>query len=383
MRYIKLIRTIAPFRICSLLLVIALCLAGADVSAQKKSKKKRKKSSPWDIEFSLQSNYDNNILKYSEKYLDRFMNHEDEGRFHINTYDDITIRPSLSATYTFRPFGKLKSKINAEFRHSFYTVNDIKSWSYFTVGFRQYLKKRTSFKIFYSHIPDFYIRHFRDDDWVDVFGYTKETFQPMGFSKDSYNFYIQKYFFKNTRVRFSAAYMKYFYNKHFTEYDCDNLVSSIKIYQPVHKKLKLIVGYQFTNSAAKGYDEEFETLDSSDDSDGSFDEDIYYFGFDWNMPRIFKRYNNLVVDCRIMKRYFSSTHFLEDDPTHAGRVDDNFRLYSTYNLKLNKKLKLSIFYNWFYRESDTSAEENKEYLKNEKAYRQYQLGFKLAYSFSL
>ncbi|MCF8373063.1 MAG: hypothetical protein K9H64_15695 [Bacteroidales bacterium] len=370
------------FRVCLLILMMFSLLSNGDALAQKKSKKK-KKTTDWDIEFSLGSSYDDNILKYSDKYLDRFMNHEDEGRFHIDTYDDIILQPAIGATYSFRLFGKQKSQLDANFKRSFYMVNDIKSWTYASFGFRHYLNKDLSFKLSYSHIPYFYIRHFRDDDWVDVFGYTQETFRPMAFSKDSYAFWIQNTFFENTRVKFSLSYMKYFYNSSFTEYDCDNMEYELKIYQPIHKKVKLVLGYQFTVSDAQAYDESFETKESSNDSDGSFEEDLFSVGFDWNMPRIFDRYNTLDVEAMVMKRYFSSTHYLEEDPTHAGRVDDNFRLYITYDIKLNKQLKLSVFYNWLYRESDTKAEANKEYLKNEKAYRQNQLGFKLAYDISL
>lgn len=382
MKVRRLIKYPFLFRLCFLIILMFSILANGDALAQKKSKKK-KKTSDWDIEFSLSSSYDDNVLKYSEKYLDRFMNHEDEGRFHISTYDDIILQPAIGASYTFRLFGKLKSQIDGDLKRSFYTINDINSWTYMSVGFRQYLPKELSFKIQYSHIPNYYIRHFRDDDWVDIFGYTQETFRPMAFAKDSYAFWIQNTFFNSTRAKLSLSYMKYFYNSSFTEYDCDNMEYELKIYQPIHKKVKLVLGYQFTVSDAKGYDEAHESKATSNDSDGSFEEDQYSIGIDWNMPRIFHRYNTLDIDARLMKRYFSSTHYLEDDPTHAGRVDDNFRIYTTYTLKLNKRTELSVFYNWLYRESDTSAEANKEYLKNEKAYRQNQVGFKLAYDISL
>lgn len=252
-----------------------------------------------------------------------------------------------------------------------------------SVGFRHYLSKQLSFKLSYSHIPDFYIRHFRDDDWVNVYGYTQEAFQPMAFAKDSYSFWAQNTFFENTRINFSVSYMNYFYNKHFTEYDCNNMEYELKVYQPIHKKVKLVLGYQYSTSDAKAYDEPFESKESSNDSDGSFDEDQFLLGLDWNMPRIFNHYNTLDVDAKFMKRYFSSTHFLEEDPTHAGRVDDNFRLYATYSISLKRNLKLSVFYNWLYRKSDTTAEANKEYLKNEKAYRQSLIGFKITYSFEI
>ncbi|MBT3207745.1 MAG: hypothetical protein HN704_15060 [Bacteroidetes bacterium] len=370
-------------RISIILFSLIFILASGEVFAQKKTKKKKKKSKKFEFVVGLSSTYDNNILKYSEKYLDRFHNNEDEGRFHIQTYDDIIIQPSLQSTYIFRIFKKYKSKINIDFSHKKYAMNDVKTWSSMSLGFRQYLKKKASFKISYGHIPNFYIRHFRDDDWVDVLGYTKETFKPMAFSKDSYDFWFQNTYFKNSRIKLSFSYFKYYYNEHFTEYDCFNLVYGIKLYQPLNKKIRLTLGYQFVSSDAQAFDEEFENKINSDDSDGSFKEDIFILGMNWKLPKLKKRSNDFNIEAKIMKRYFSSVHYLEDDPTHAGRVDDNIRVYLTYNLKLSKKTKLAVFYNWYLRNSDTSAEENKTYLSNEKDYFQNQLGLKLSYSFKL
>ncbi|MEA3443414.1 MAG: hypothetical protein U9R19_01665 [Bacteroidota bacterium] len=378
MEYIKTDNRLSLFRAFLLLMITFLIIGNGEALAQKKSKKKNKN---WEIELGISSFYDNNVLKYSEKYLYRFDHGQDEGRFHINTYDDFIINPSFQATYTFRVFGKLKSKINGSFNRKIYTVNDIKSWNYFSLGFSQYLKKGGSFKLYYSHIPNFYIRHFRDNDWVDVVGYTPEAFQPMGFAKDSYGFWYKRKFIKNTQIKLSFSYLKYFYNEHFTEYDCNNLVYEIKLYQPVHKKIKLSFAYQFVISDAKGHDEEHETRDGSDDSDGSYNEDLFIFGFNWTMPRYFNHYNKFDLQCRVQKRYFSSKHYLELDPTHAGRIDDNIRLYATYYIKLSKELKLSVFYNHYFRESNTSAEANKIYLSNEKNYSQYQLGLKINYQF--
>ncbi len=50
-----------------------------------------KKVDHWRINLSLSPYYDSNILKYSEKYIERFKNGEDEGRFHINRIDDLTL----------------------------------------------------------------------------------------------------------------------------------------------------------------------------------------------------------------------------------------------------------------------------------------------------
>ncbi len=377
MKNIKINYHFFPLRICLLVLTIFFLLPNNETLAQKKSKKKAQN---WNLDVGLATIYDDNILKYSRKYLERFDKREDEGRFHIDTYDDLVLHLTLKATYTFKIFGDLKSKINADFGHKLYTVNDIKSSSTIGFGFRQYLTKRASMKFFYSYLPNLYINHFRDDDWVEVYGYVEEAFQPYSFAKDSYGFYIQNTFFKNSRVMLTFNYVKYYHNEHFTEYDCNNFECSFKLYQPIHKKIKLTLGYKFTNSEAIGYDEPFETIENTDDSDATHIEDRFTFALNWKLPRFLKRTNDFNAECRLMNRYYSSKRYLEEDKMHAGRVDKNVRLYFTYNIRMKKNIKLSAFYYWFTRDSDTEAIPNKELISNEKDYHQDQYGLKITYN---
>jgi len=334
----------------------------------------------FEAELQFATIYDDNILKYSDKYLERFLNNEDQGRFYIDTYDDVILYQSVDLSTTFRIFRNLKSKINFDFNNNLYVVNGIKNWYYATLGFQQYFTTRGSFKIFYSYMPDFYVRHFRDDDWVDIYGFTPETFVPFGYSKDNFGLWIQNTFFKNTRVKLGMDYSEYYYNKHYTEYDSKNFLYAANLYQTILKNFKLEIGYHFLTSDAKGYDEPGETKENSNDSDASYEEDGYRLGITWQLPRFKKLEHDLDVEFEFEKRYFSSIHYLELDPEHAGRVDNNFQMAVTYNINLNKSLKLSAFYNYYLRDTYTSAVENQEYLSAEKDYRQNQVGLKITYN---
>jgi hypothetical protein len=362
--------------ICLLLLISIFSFSSNDALAQKKSKKK---SVQYEAELSFATIYDNNILKYSDKYLERFMNGEDPGRFHIDTYDDVILYQSADLSSTFRIFKNLRSKLDFDINNSLYVVNSIKNWYFFTIGFQQYLTKRASLKVFYSYIPEFYVRHFRDQDWVDIYGYTPITFVPFSFSKDNYGFWIQNTFFKSTRVRLSFDYSKYYYNQHYTEYDSKNLSYGINLYQTVYEKIRLEAGYHYLTSDARGYDEPGETKEHSDDADASFEEDGYSFGVDYQFPRIKKMNHDLDVQLDFEKRYYTTTHYVELDPEHAGRVDNCLQMSVTYNFELSKSWNLSAFYNFFFRDTYTSSNYNKAYLSAEKDFRQSQIGLKAIY----
>jgi len=365
-----------PYKIGIVILIMLFFIPSGNAYAEKK-KKKRKQD--FEIKFTLASTYDNNILKYSEKYLTRFMNGEDEGRFHIKTYDDLILFTSLKMTYTIQIFNKLKTKVNGEISRRSYLVNDIKSWNYFAIGFQQYFTKHASLKLSYSYIPHFYVRHFRDDQWVDVYGYTPETFKPYAFSKDYFGLIFQNTYFKNTRITLSLHYARYYHNQYFTAYDSKDFIYGIKFYQPLHKKFRLKASYHFVTSDAKGYNSAIETPETSQGPDATFEEDRFTLGFLWYLPRISDRSNHIDINFGLLLRYYSSKYPPLVDPLHSGRVDHNYRFTAAYRISLSKAFRLSAYYRLYLRDSDTKALINSWYVSNEKDYSQYHIGIELTY----
>ncbi|OQX75330.1 MAG: hypothetical protein B6D64_11860 [Bacteroidetes bacterium 4484_276] len=368
-----------PHKLFLLLLALTVLLPAGGAFGQEK-KKKKKKTKYFELRVGLAMVYDDNILKYSEKYLNRFMNGEDEGRFHIETYDDLIINPSLEVICRPKIFKKAKTRINASISPKIYAVNNIKDWLYWGVGFQQYITKSASIKILYSYIPDFYVRHFRDDQMIPIYGYTPESFTPYAFSKDNYGIYAQNTFFKGTRIRLSLYHARYYHNKYYTEYDSKDWLYGINLYQRIHKNFRLDFAYQYVTSDAKGYDASIDTPETTTGPDATFAEDRFTIGFVWKLPKLAKRSNNLDVDFLLLNRYYSSPYSPLVDKLHAGRYDKNYRIYATYNITLKKYLKLSLFYNWLMRDTDTKALINSDYVSSEKDYHENKIGFKLVYN---
>ncbi len=343
----------------------------------------KKKTYSWELKLSAGTTYDNNILKYSDKYIDRFINLEDEGRFHISSYDDMVIPYSVGLIYSNRFIGKLKTTLSAEYSSNSYANNGIKNWEQYDIYLRQSITKSISVYLSYSYIPDFYIRHFRDDDWVEQVGYTPEAFTPYAFSKDDISTWIQYNFsWKTTKLRTYFSYMRYFHNKHYTEYDSDNYLYGFRIYQSVTKKLSVDAGYRYVTSDAKAIDEanDFDEAAVATRGDATYLEHTYIFGADYTLPKVFKLKNDVGITVQFIRRIYTTDHFLELDPIHAGRDDKSIRIYSSYNLQVFKNFSVSAFLNWIYRDSETLAEENREYLSDEKDYTQYQFGIKFRYN---
>lgn len=343
-------------------------------------KQKKKKSNQWALSLSVKPYYDSNILKYSEKYIDRFKNGEDPGRFHISSIDDFTIGYSAGLTFIDEFFGKMKTIIGTGYNSDAYSINSIKTWATFNIFFRQQIFSSTTAQFSYSYIPKFYVRHFRDDDWVKYYGYTPETFRPYIFSKDDFSFWLQQILpWKTTRARIYFAYDRYYLDESNTEYDSNDYMFGLRIYQSLFKNLDVNFGYFYTTSDAKGYDEPNETKENSDDSDASNYEHSYFVGFDYLLPQVFSCKNDVSIDFQYLRAFYTTENYLESDPLHAGRYDYNYRIYFNYNIELLENFSATAFYNWFGRESSTSAEVNREYVSNEKDYTQYRLGISFNY----
>ena len=377
MKNFKIIKLYQPGSNLFLLLLIIFLFNGFQASSQKKPAKKEKH---FEAEIGFATIYDNNILKYSDKYLERFMNGQDQGRFHIETYDDIIFNQSGEFAATYRIIKNLKTRFNVNYFFNAYAVNGIKNWYFVNFGIQQFISKKASFKVFYNYIPRFYVRHFRDDDWVEVYGYTPETFVQFSYAKENYGFWIQNTFFEKTRLRLAFDYSKYFHNEHYTEYDCKNYIFGGTLYQPLHEKLRLELGYEYEYSDAKGYDETGETRETADDADATYYEHGFVLGVDWKLPEIKKKANDIDVKIGYQNRHYLSEHYLEEDPEHVSRVDNNVQLALTYNFDLSKSFRLGAFYKYFFRDSGAKSEINDLYLSAEKDYKQSQVGVQVTYN---
>lgn len=326
------------------------------------------------LEIVASSVYDNNILRYSDKYISRFNNREDAGRFHNSTLDDLILVNSFRLGIAMRLIGSQTTNATIDYRRRTYTHNGIKDWSYVAVALKQDVSKKFSVQVGYSYIPEFYVRHFRDDDWTALYGFRDPiVYQPFSFKKDEVGGWVQYALFTTTRVRATFSFARYFYNEHFTEYDCNNTSVGIVVSHNVTKDLKFTAGFEVTLSRGDG----------TTDMDPSNNQNVYGVGIEYQLPKLFGRKNSIAAGGEFSRSCYTSTHFLELDPNHAGRDDRSYRVSASYNLELLKNLGLVLTFGWHDRAVKTAATQNAEYLSAEKDYRQYQLGLDIRYTFTI
>jgi len=203
---------------------------------------------------------------------------------------------------------------------------------------------------------------------------------PYSFSKDNYGFWIQNTFFKNTRLKLAFDYSTYYYNKHYTEYDSKNYTFGGFLYQGLSETVRLDLGYEYEYSDAKGYDQPGETKETANDANATFTEYGFVFGLNWELPKLKKIEHDIGGRVGYQKRVYLSDHYIEDDPEHVGRRDDNLQLSFIYDMRFNKSLMLSAYYRYNFRNSDSESEINQAYLSEEKDYNQSQFGLQLTFN---
>jgi hypothetical protein len=335
----------------------------------------------WQVQITESALYDGNVLRYSDKYIERFRNGEDTGRFHISRYDDLTFQTSLKITRSLELFPALGSSIAGQIQYKRYAYNPVRDWYSFNLSLRQAIAEKTFLSLSYSYLPNFYVRHYRDEDWVAAYGYIPETFKPFEFSKDNIGLSAQHTILTDTRVRATIAFARYFYNQHFTEYDSKDWSFGLEANQPVHRRISVSIGYRFANSNAKGVNTPFETKENSDDADASFREHEFRAGAEWRIPKLLGLPTRIELDGQWDFRHYTSSHPPEVDPFHSGRRDYEYGIDLSYGIRALPMLDVAATYSWSTRRSRTTASQNAVYLSDEKDYHQHQVGIELAYTF--
>ncbi len=358
-----------------ILLILVIFFTSSNLLSESKSKKKKE----FALNFAIAAQYDNNILRYSDKYIDQFLNEENNGRFHINTFDDLILPISGKISYEKRLKKGFISNFSSEVSGKFYTQNYIKNWYSFQISWRQTIYSNTEFHLYYDFIPHFYARHYRDSDWLEEVGYTAESFKPFEFEKEGYNFWIQQKIIKSTKVRAYFSLSNYFYNKHFIEYDSKNLMLGFRIYHNLAEMISLNGGYKYTKSEAKGFDENGESKDNSDDVNPSYNEHSFFSALELKLPKFNQLKNEIKIDFQFDRKLFVSDNIPELDPLHSGRIDNNYSFGLEYLLHPNSKTSLSIFAEYTTNKAKSEYELNTNEIAEEKDFSQLLAGLRFNY----
>lgn len=297
--------------------------------------KPEKKKSPWKTGGSvgLETIYDDNFLRYSDDYLDLFHAGEAPYKFKIEQEDSHIYAPSVNLWARRRLIDAGDTKFDFRYKIWKYMQGDIKTNMSFDYGIRQYLKGGKSLEIGYAYAPEQYIRQLSDrppgtpqsEDIVwEEFRYTRNVFDAIWRQK----------LHKKVNLKLWLTRSLRYYNRPFMENDIKDLGLRGTIYWRAHRDVRVTLDYGFTLAAARGADEVGETVENSDNSDPSYERDLYQVDVTWSPKWLKPVAKNVSLRGGYQVYWFTSTKALEDDPYHRGRID---RVYMA-QLRLQRDL---------------------------------------------
>jgi hypothetical protein len=343
---------------------------------------KQKKKIEWEIKYNLETVYDDNILGYSDKYYDKFINRQDPGRFHIETFDDMLINNSLDISASYNFFKRYKTELNFGISYKKYINNPIKDWLIADVSLSQEVSNKLKLSLGYSLLPKFYIRHYRDFDYALQYGYSPESLREYSFSKE--NIFLKSYYNYNSKLNLSLglSYSSYVYPSYFTEYDSKDYALDIGADYTANTKIKYFGNYKFIYSDARGFEGTEPTPYIYTHSDPTYYEHQFSLGARYYLPRLFRYKNYAKLTLFYNRAIFTTDHASELDDLHSGRVDNEFKASLNYTFNYSDNLSFGLAYNYFIKRCQANSDINRQTILDEKDYNKNTFTFDIYYKFS-
>lgn len=321
------------------------------------------------------ANYDDNILRYSENDIDKFVEGTEVNSSLLSSYDDWNneLRVKLYGDVSVKGVEPIKfryfGKISSFYRNSFNNYGTHTFIADFTAT------DKVGFGLRYFYMPDYYLREYRDKD--------TDSYQSCTFDDHQAGVNIDYKIDKTIQISIIGQYEEIYYNGYFTEYDSELLSISGEIDKRVTHNLRCSflagmtsadnVGYVPISSAAQS---NYFTEDT-EYGDGSYKEEIFQGEIRYRFRKLLGQDTWMGIQYKLRHRIYTTNNALSSDPFHAGRMDDRHRLVISADRKLMNRLDgfLNYTYEWRNSESDNPS------VAKVKNFRQNVMTLGLEYSF--
>jgi hypothetical protein len=293
-------------------------------SKKKTTKKKRKKPA---IQFAgsavFQTIYDDNILRYSDGFIDEFRRNDPPEKYVVETYDDVIFSPRLFVNFTAQPINKVKTRLYLGFITWQYGRNPEKNNDLWLLRLRQYTGWADYLEFSYSYSPTSYIRHLSDrHPFNEPRSSTDLQWRPFNSVRHGMGLSFMHRFVKQFRVSAELGRVLRFYNQPFMENDNWEWNGFTDFTWYPSSRWRFYGKYMYADADARAYRVEGETAATSDEGDGSYERDLYEASIRYRPKGGFWAIKEFVVKGQRMEYYFTGTKPAWKDPLHTGRKDE-------------------------------------------------------------
>ncbi|MBD3336653.1 MAG: hypothetical protein GF355_14165 [Candidatus Eisenbacteria bacterium] len=312
--------------------------------------------------------YDDNIVRYSNDYLDDFRHGRYPYKFAVETYDDLILSPTIDFEWRKAIITNRQTRLRFRYTRWEYTTNRIKNNEAYSIRLYQPTWGRDHWDFGFYVAPLSYIRQLPDhppftpsshDQWVP-FKYT-------------YNSLYTKYHRRlnsDFRIDLRLGRTIRYYNRPLMENDNWEWNYGARLYWYMSRKWRLTLEYRYSDVEARGADSVGESRGTSDDSDPSYERDSFELDLRYRPPKgQLWIVDEMILWMGYMAYYFTSDKVLYRDPYHVGRLDEFYRAELEFD---TEKIygPINLYGGYRYTERTTSAPwkgdiaEDKDYVSN-------------------
>ncbi|MEM1178180.1 MAG: hypothetical protein AAGM22_07545 [Acidobacteriota bacterium] len=327
----------------------------------------------WSTRARISSYYDSNILRYSDRFIQRFDNGQDPGRFRVESLDDVVHRADLDIDRRFTGYDGQPARFSFGLTHRAYQRNSIKDWTQGRLRLRQNLRGGRSLGLFATSATDFYVRHIRDGD---LRGTTADPFQAFEFEKSEVGLRFTQELGASWLLSLDLSQARFRHSENFREFDSEDSKARLRFDHQLTRRTRFSYAVEYTDSDAQGFDEPGETRATSDDTDPTYRQVDLILSARFELPT--ERRQVIFIQAEAGEREYTTDKLPSVAPLHFNRTDDLFRLFASWDIRLTDRLNLTVFGQLRDRSSTIPDDLDVGDVKN---YDQYEAGVRLTARF--
>jgi hypothetical protein len=280
-----------------------------------------------DLEFSLRSTYDDNILSYSDADLDLISDPAAPlNKFGITSKDDFIFMPEIGLVYKSR-LARHTVHLGLVAAYNYYKDNDIKRYARFGAMARRYIRRGMYFQVDLIFIPDYYYRN----TFSDTAGYQQAKYDKMsGRAKFSFSP------LKNVITNLTYEYSNKNFVPLFDERDIKTHEFKIETsYRPA-RRWKGWGSYAYVTAVAAGADNPIFLRDTS------YDSFVFTYGSRFYFKGLGRKSLQFAGVISYSIVYFQTSKLTDEDRYRIGRKDKRWQFNLTIEQNLSKHLDLGL-----------------------------------------
>jgi hypothetical protein len=219
-------------------------------------------------------------------------------------------------------------------------VNHIKTNHDFHFYLRQYLGKNQSLEGYFHFAPEQYIGQLSDrspqDDPDGDLQYPEFRFQ-----RNVWNLTWRQRVNRQLNLKLLYEENYRYYNQEFMENDIEAWELRLQASYRFNRAVTLLVDYSYEDADGRALDEIGETPGTSDNSDPSYERDLYRAELMLRPSKLRRFIDRIDLTFLFMDYYYTTDRSLAEDPYHAGRRDTYYKATLEVQRKLSSTVDLS------------------------------------------